>query len=59
MPSQRIFLLRQRSHAWAMRLCELMPTLMVFKGVMGRMPGILTVVPTVVRRASVSDNAVP
>ena len=38
MPSHRIFLLRQRSQAWAIRLCELVPTLMTF---MGRIPGIV------------------
>lgn len=37
-PSQRIFLLRQRSQACAMRLWALVPTLMTF---IGRMPGIL------------------
>lgn len=40
MPSQRIFLLRHLSQAWAIRLCELVPTLMTF---MGRIPGILAV----------------
>jgi hypothetical protein len=40
MPSHRIFLLRQRSQAWAIRLCELVPTLMTF---IGRIPGILAV----------------
>lgn len=37
-PSHRIFLLRQRSQAWAIRLWELTPTLMTF---IGSMPGIL------------------
>ena len=41
MPSQRIFLLRQRSQAWAIRLCELVPTLITF---MGSIPGILAAV---------------
>lgn len=40
MPSQRIFLLLQRSQAWAMRLWLPLPTLITF---MGRIPGILTV----------------
>jgi hypothetical protein len=40
MPSHRIFLLRQRSQAWAIRLWELVPTLMTF---IGRIPGILAV----------------
>jgi hypothetical protein len=35
-PSQRIFFERQRSQAWATRLCEVPPTLMTF---MGRIPG--------------------
>ncbi len=38
MPSHRIFLLRQRSQAWAIRLCEVAPTLMTF---IGSIPGIL------------------
>lgn len=38
MPSHRIFLLLQRSQAWAILLCVLVPTLMTF---IGRMPGIL------------------
>jgi hypothetical protein len=38
-PSQRIFLLRQRSQAWAMRLCvPVPPTLITF---MGKIPGML------------------
>lgn len=37
-PSHRIFLLLQRSQAWAIRLWVLVPTLMTF---IGRMPGIL------------------
>lgn len=37
-PSQRIFLLRQRSQACAMRLWALLPTLMTF---IGRMPGMM------------------
>lgn len=40
MPSQRIFLLRHLSQAWAIRLWELVPTLMTF---IGRIPGILAV----------------
>jgi hypothetical protein len=36
-PSQRIFLLRQRSQAWAIRLCEFDPTLITF---IGSIPGI-------------------
>ena len=39
-PSQRIFLLRHRSHACAIRLCELVPTLITF---IGSIPGILLV----------------
>ena len=38
MPSQRIFLDRQRSQACAIRLCELVPTLITF---IGRMPGMV------------------
>jgi hypothetical protein len=38
MPSQRIFLERQRSHACAMRAWAALPTLMTF---MGRMPGMV------------------
>jgi hypothetical protein len=38
MPSQRIFLLRHRSQAWAILLCELDPTLITF---IGNIPGIL------------------
>ncbi len=40
-PSHRIFLLLQRSQAWAIRLCELDPTLITF---IGSIPGILLVV---------------
>lgn len=40
MPSQRIFLLRHRSQAWAILLCALVPTLITF---MGSMPGIIAV----------------
>ena len=38
MPSQRIFLDRHRSQACAIRLCELVPTLITF---IGRMPGMV------------------
>lgn len=37
-PSQRIFLLLQRSQAWAIRLWEPLPTLITF---IGRIPGML------------------
>jgi hypothetical protein len=37
-PSQRIFLLRHRSQAWAIRLWALLPTLITF---IGRMPGMV------------------
>jgi hypothetical protein len=40
-PSQRIFLLRHRSQAWAIRLWELVPTLITF---IGRIPGMIVVV---------------
>jgi hypothetical protein len=40
MPSQRIFLERQRSHAWAMRAWQLEPTLITF---MGSIPGMVAV----------------
>jgi hypothetical protein len=40
-PSHRIFLLLQRSQAWAIRLCELDPTLITF---IGSIPGIILAV---------------
>lgn len=40
-PSQRIFLLRQRSQACAIRFCVELPTLIIF---IGRMPGMLAAV---------------
>lgn len=42
MPSQRIFLLRQRSHACAILLCALCPTLITF---IGSIPGMLVIFP--------------
>ena len=40
MPSQRIFLLRHRSQAWAILLCAAVPTLMTF---IGSIPGIFAI----------------
>ncbi len=42
-PSHRIFLLRHRSQAWAIRACEFDPTFITF---IGSIPGILVVVET-------------
>jgi hypothetical protein len=55
MPSQRIFLLRQRSQAWAIRLCEFDPTLITF---IGSIPGILVIV-NCVRRGCATGVRLP
>lgn len=60
MPSHRIFLLRHRSQAWAIRLCELDdPTLIIF---MGKIPGIENMISRPLRllqyRKSVTNGSV-